>query len=349
MATKIKGLTKFFGSFQALHEINLDIQEGEFLAILGPSGCGKTTLLRLLAGFDKPSSGVISIDDEEVSSSNRVLAPEDRNISMVFQNFALWPHMSVRDHIKFPLLHDRFVEEQVRRSPDQRVDQVLKIISLDHLGDRLPGQLSGGQKQRVAIGRAIAPEPKLLLMDEPLSSLDAELRMEMRREIQQLHQLTKASIVYVTHDQGEALAMADRIIVMKDGRIEQVGTPYEIYYQPQTEFVASFVSKANILTGRWQGNQFIPNQTQTAWPDRGISQEIKDQGKYFLRPEDIDLGPAEEGSLQATVQTKQFQGKEVHYSLLTDAGDTIIVHAPIQEDFDLQARLTVSPKKEGHS
>lgn len=222
MTTQIKNVNKNYGSFNALRQINLDIKEGEFVAILGPSGCGKTTLLRLLAGFDSPSSGDVWMNHKLIANSTFFLPPEKRNIGMVFQSFALWPHMNVRDHIRFPLKHHQFLSEELKPSIDHRVDEVLKMVDMHHLGERMPSELSGGQKQRVALARAIAPKPALLLMDEPLSSLDAELRMGMRKEIQQLHQVTKASIVYVTHDQSEALAMADKIVVMNKGKIEQV-------------------------------------------------------------------------------------------------------------------------------
>lgn len=349
MATKIQDINKKFGDFQALYDINVEIQDGEFVAILGPSGCGKTTLLRILAGFEYPTSGYITMNGQRVSDKQTTLPPEKRNIAMVFQSFALWPHMTVRDHIKFPLLHDPFVSADVRHSPNQRVDQVIKSVGLDQMADRLPGQLSGGQKQRVALGRAIAPEPKLLLMDEPLSSLDAELRMEMRREIQQLHRMTNASIVYVTHDQGEALAMADRIIVMKGGRIEQIGSPQEIYYQPETEFVANFVSKANIIEGKWEGNQFIIDQSNVRWSNNEISEDIKTQGKYYVRPEDIVLREAQEGQLQGTIQTGQFQGKDFHYSVQLDNGQILIVHAPYTDAYSVNQRVSIIPKEVGHT
>lgn len=344
MATLIKNIIKKFDDFLALDDINVEIREGEFVAILGPSGCGKTTLLRLLAGFIKPTSGTIEIEGDLVSNKSMSLAPEERNISMVFQNFALWPHMTVKDHIKFPILHHKYVSEEIKKNMDKRVTEVLESIGLATLGDRLPGQLSGGQKQRVALGRAIAPEPKLLLMDEPLSSLDAELRMEMRREIQKLHRITKASIVYVTHDQGEALAMADRIIVMKDGKIEQIGSPDDIYYRPETEFVANFVSKANLIEGKWEEGGFIPKNSQLIWKDKNISEAIKRAGKYILRPEDIKISKVINNNLEGIIQTRQFQGSDYHYSIQLNNGDLIIVHSPISEKYEVNERVSIEPK-----
>lgn len=323
MSTVIENLNKKFGSFTALNNVSVKIEDGEFIAILGPSGCGKTTLLRILAGFEAPTKGTVSIDGNIVSKDNLILPSEKRNIGMVFQNFALWPHMKVKEHIEFPLKNHKAVEDEVRKQPEKRVDEILQILSLENLKSRLPGQLSGGQKQRVALGRAIAPKPKLLLMDEPLSSLDAELRMEMRREIMKIHRSTKSSIVYVTHDQGEALAMADRIIVMKDGNLEQVGTPYEIYYEPETEFVASFVSKANIIKGKWENEEFILDNTNIIWTNKNINKRLKEKGIYPIRPEEIAFSKDTDG-LKGKIETKQFQGKEYHYSVTTDVGLIIL-------------------------
>lgn len=346
MTTRINHVNKSFGDFQALKDINLEIQDGEFVAILGPSGCGKTTLLRLLAGFDRPSQGEIYIDSTIVSSPKRVLAPEERNIGMVFQNFALWPHLSVREHLEFPLRYHRFVKSRSTDQVKSRVNQVLASINLEAFANRLPGQLSGGQKQRVALGRAIAPEPKLLLMDEPLSSLDAELRIEMRAEIQKLHQLTQSSIVYVTHDQGEALAMADRIIVMRAGEVEQVGTPYQIYYQPETSFVASFVSKANLIRGQWTNQGFQVHGTTIFWEDKEIHSKIKAENFYLLRPEEIELGPQVENGLNGQILSRQFQGQELHYRVELDNQQIIRVHTPINHEFAYQDKVSVGPKKE---
>ncbi|MED4532011.1 ABC transporter ATP-binding protein [Metabacillus fastidiosus] len=314
--TEIQQLTKEFKSFRALNCIDLTINQGEFLAVLGPSGCGKTTFLRLLAGFDSPTSGKIIMGDKEIASNKRILPPEKRNIGMVFQSFALWPHMNVREHIRFPLLHHRFLSKKLKESTDERINEVLKIVDLTHLQKRVPGELSGGQRQRVALARAIAAEPSLLLMDEPLSNLDAELRVEMRREIQNLHRLTGATIVYVTHDQGEALAMADRIVVMRNGEIEQADTPAEIYCKPKTEFVATFVGKANVLSGKWQGNVFMMNinGTLVTWQNSEVSDEMKKKNLFPVRPEQLEISLTGQG-IPAEIINVQYQGKEIHYTV----------------------------------
>ncbi|WBX81074.1 ABC transporter ATP-binding protein [Virgibacillus salarius] len=202
--------------------------------------------------------------------------------------------------------------------------------------------MSGGQKQRVSLARAIAPKPKLLLMDEPLSNLDAELRMEMRREIQNLHQLTKASIVYVTHDQGEALAMADRIVVMNNGEIEQIGTPEEIYYHPETPFVAKFVGKANLFEGSWEGDSFTLKHSNVKWKDWGISNKLKEKSIYPLRPEQITLSRKEHGELTGTIKTKQFQGRDYHYSVAVN-DQVIIGHIPLSKPFEVGENVSVIP------
>ena len=343
MSTEVKQISKRFGDFQALSDIQLTIEDGEFIAILGPSGCGKTTLLRLLAGFETPTIGEITMDGKIVATPKSVVPPEERNVGMVFQSFALWPHMNVKEHIHFPLQHHRFVKQELKDNIDARVQEVLDIVELGALGERMPGELSGGQKQRVSLARAIAPEPKLLLMDEPLSSLDAELRMEMRREIQKLHQITKASIVYVTHDQGEALAMADRIVVMNQGRIEQVGTPEEIYYQPETPFVATFVSKANLFKGKWLDERtFAPEGSNVVWEDYGIAKGLKEKNLYPLRPEQITLSKQVEGELNGTIKTKQFQGKEYHYSIEVN-DQTVIAYLPMHESFNVNDQVSILP------
>lgn len=344
MSTEIINVNKKFGDFQALYDINLTIEDGEFIAILGPSGCGKTTLLRLIAGFDNVTSGEIKFDEEVISSSQRTLAPEERNISMVFQSFALWPHMNVSEHIEFPLHYDKFASSELTKDKQARVNEVLDIINLRDKKTSYPNELSGGQKQRVSLGRAIATEPKVLLMDEPLSALDAELRIEMRREIQKLHQITKASIIYVTHDQGEALAMANRIIVMNKGRIEQLGTPEDIYYRPETSFVATFVGKANLFDGKWSNNEFRLSNSHTVWPNYGTSPSLIAENKYALRPEQIVLSKDTENQLIGTVATKQFQGKEYHYSIEVE-GKTVIVHRPYTESFEIGEEVAIIPSQ----
>lgn len=317
MSIQLNDISKSFGSFQALKKVNLSIESGEFVAILGPSGCGKTTLLRMLAGFEQPTSGEILIQDKLVANSRSLIPPEKRRIGMVFQNFALWPHMNVYEHVRFPIRTHKETPQAIRNHEEARIKSVLELVGLSHLAQRMPHELSGGQKQRVAIARAIAPEPSLLLMDEPLSSLDAMLRMDMRREIQTVHRKTGSAIVYVTHDQGEALAMADRIVVMKDGEIEQTGTPQEIYLHPETEFVAKFVSKSNLVRGQWTKDTFIPEGAAagTFWNGKDTATYFKQRNLYPVRPDQFIIQSLSAHGLPGTIINVQFQGKEFIYDI----------------------------------
>ncbi|SDI66897.1 ABC transporter ATP-binding protein [Paenibacillus naphthalenovorans] len=322
MSIQFIEVSKAFGSFQALKSLNLTIDKGEFLAILGPSGCGKTTLLRLLAGFEQPSTGEIYMNQTLVAKPGYSLPPEKRRIGMVFQAFALWPHMNVAEHVRFPIRHHKETPSHIRKNEQHRIASVLQMVGLPEHGSRMPHELSGGQKQRVAIARAIAAEPSILLMDEPLSSLDAMLRMDMRREIQSVHRQTGTAVVYVTHDQGEALAMADRIVVMKDGNIEQVGTPQDIYLRPQTEFVAKFVSKANLIRGRWHNDTFVPagSDGTVQWSGSRVASYFKSRGLYPARPDQLLLGPPNQTSIQGKVMNVQFQGREFIYHIRCEDG-----------------------------
>ncbi|WHH58759.1 ABC transporter ATP-binding protein [Petroclostridium sp. X23] len=316
MSTEIINVSKKFGAFEALKSVSLSIRNGEFVAILGPSGCGKTTLLRSIAGFEALYSGEIKINGATVSGANFILPPEERNIGMVFQSFALWPHMNVRQHLQFPIRYHRFVSQDIKKNEQKRIEEILSVTGLSHLSGRMPNELSGGQKQRVALARAIAAKPALLLMDEPLSSLDAELRINMRREIQNIHRFTKTAIVYVTHDQAEALAMADRVVIMKDGKIEQIGTPEEIYCKPHTEFVARFVGKANLVKGKWEGDKFYPSgmNQDTYWVIDTVTENLRQKGICPVRPEQFSILEHGEG-IPGTIKNAQYQGKEIHYNV----------------------------------
>ncbi|MBO6716434.1 MAG: sn-glycerol-3-phosphate ABC transporter ATP-binding protein UgpC [Rhizobiaceae bacterium] len=226
-------VSRSFGSVKVLHDINLDIRDGELIVFVGPSGCGKSTLLRLIAGLDRPTSGKIAINGEDVTR----VAAADRGLAMVFQSYALYPHMSVRQNLAFGLENARMPKPEI----EQRIAEAARMLNIEPYLDRRPGQLSGGQRQRVAIGRAIVRNPTAFLLDEPLSNLDAELRISTRAELAALHERLSATMIYVTHDQIEAMTLADRIVVLRDGRIEQVGTPLDLYNKPANLFVAGFI------------------------------------------------------------------------------------------------------------
>ncbi|WP_336065017.1 sn-glycerol-3-phosphate ABC transporter ATP-binding protein UgpC [Nitratireductor rhodophyticola] len=248
MATlSLRNLVKSYGKVEVLHGINLDVADGEFVVFVGPSGCGKSTTLRMIAGLEEISGGEIHIGERLVNN----LEPKERDIAMVFQNYAIYPHMSVRKNIGFGLRTSKLSKE----AKDKRIDEVAAILGMTDLLERRPNQLSGGQRQRVAIGRAMVRDPAVFLFDEPLSNLDAQLRTQMRLEIKKLHQRVGNTIIFVTHDQVEAMTMADRIVIMKDGYIQQVGTPLEVYHKPTNTFVAQFIGapSMNMLPGNWAG------------------------------------------------------------------------------------------------
>ena len=236
---EIQAVTKRFGDFTAVNDINLHIKAGEFITLLGPSGCGKTTLLRMLSGFETPDEGLIRIGGEDVTH----LAPYRRNVNQVFQSYALFPHMTVRENIGFGLRMQKVAAAEAAK----RIEEVVALVALQGFEDRKPSQLSGGQRQRVALARAIVPRPSVLLLDEPLSALDAKLRGQMQIELKRLQKHLGMTFVFVTHDQEEALTMSDRIAVFNKGRLEQLGTATEIYHQPRTAFVADFIGEANLL------------------------------------------------------------------------------------------------------
>ena len=324
MSTEIRNIVMDFNGFKALNGISLKIHDGEFIAVLGPSGCGKTTLLRLLAGFNHPSSGEIRIGEQVVANRDYVLPPNERFISMVFQSYALWPHMSVRKNVEFPIKNSKFVSPEIRSNCDSRVQELIGMVGLTGMEKRLPAQLSGGQRQRVALARALAVNPDLLLMDEPLSNLDTELRVEMRREIKELHQKTKVTVVYVTHDQSEALALADRIVVMNQGQIEQVGTPQEIYSHPATPFVAKFVGRSNLIAGTWSADTFTPAGSTACWEGSQVAPVFRESGHYPVKPEHLQVKRDGRDGVRASVYEIEYQGVEVRMMLHNQADNEIL-------------------------
>src|SRR4029079_7543793 len=241
----IRALTKRFADAAAVNDLDLEIGDGEFVSLLGPSGCGKTTTLRLLAGFLQPDAGEIRVAGDVISSANLLVPPERRNMSMIFQSYAIWPHMTVAQNVAYGLKFKRLSRHEI----EQKLAKLLGVVHLAELKDRYPAELSGGQQQRVALARALVVEPQILLMDEPLSNLDANLREEMRFEIRRLHEQFHTTTVYVTHDQAEAMTTEDVIAVMNGGRIEQLGSPEDVYERPVSEFVARFIGASNVLKG----------------------------------------------------------------------------------------------------
>jgi iron(III) transport system ATP-binding protein len=247
----LRGIEKRYGEVAAVAGIDLELREGEFVSLLGPSGCGKTTTLRMIAGFIEPTAGTIEMNGQMLSSPSGGLPPEKRQMSMIFQSYAVWPNMTVEQNVAFGLELRKLPRDETRR----RVGEILDVVHMGHLGSRYPAELSGGQQQRVALARAIVIKPKVLLLDEPLSNLDANLREEMRFEIRRLHDEFRITTVYVTHDQAEAMVTSDRIAVMNQGRVEQVADPHTLYNRPKTRFVAGFIGRTNFMEGESTGGQ----------------------------------------------------------------------------------------------
>ncbi len=280
---ELAGIECRYGDVRAVEGVDLAIGRGEFVALLGPSGCGKTTTLRMIAGFLKPSAGSLLLDGRVLSGPKVFVPTEERGMSMIFQSYAVWPHMNVFDNVAFGLRLRRLGETEVAR----RTGRILEIVHLSHLAQRLPSELSGGQQQRVALARAIVVEPAVMLLDEPLSNLDASLREEMRFEIRRLHDEFGMTSVYVTHDQTEAMATADRIVVMNGGRIEQVDTPEEIYNRPRTRFVAGFIGRTNLIDGRFASGEFRAGELALPWP----ADAAPGAGAISVRPHLIAIEP----------------------------------------------------------
>ncbi len=307
MSIEINGIGKRFGNFVALDNINLQIPTGELVALLGPSGCGKTTLLRIIAGMETADAGHIRFGGEDATE----LHARDRGVGFVFQHYALFRHMSVFENVAFGLRvkprHERPSEAEIYR----RVHNLLKLVQLDWLAERYPSQLSGGQRQRIALARALAVEPKVLLLDEPFGALDTKVRKELRRWLRRLHDEMHISSVFVTHDQEEALEVADRVVVMNRGRIEQIGTPDEVYSTPASPFVYQFLGNVNIFHSRIHGNW-----AEVGRGAQGGSAAEDHEATAFVRPHDIDIENAPmAGSIEATVQDVHAIGPIVRIEL----------------------------------
>ncbi|MEU0789556.1 ABC transporter ATP-binding protein [Amycolatopsis sp. NPDC005961] len=313
---RLDGVSRSFGTANALSGLDLAISRGEFVALLGPSGCGKSTALNCLAGLLPLTGGSIWLDDARIDGR----PPEQRGFGMVFQNYALFPHMSVRANVGFGLKMRKVARADARR----RVDEALRLVQLtDHAG-KFPAQLSGGQQQRVAIARAVVLEPPVVLMDEPLSNLDAKLRLEMRMEIRRLHQTLGLTTVYVTHDQEEALSLADRLVVLRDGTVQQIGTPEEVYAQPVNSYVASFMGYRNLLdvtVVETAGSSVTVEGAGVRLTGRGSLTE--GPAKVAIRPEDFVIGDGAENALDVTVEIVEYHGRELSVSARLESGTPV--------------------------
>jgi iron(III) transport system ATP-binding protein len=321
----ITGLTKRYGDVGAVAGLDLAVRPGELVALLGPSGCGKTTTLRLVAGFIAPDGGEIRVGDRVLSSPTVVIPPERRRMAMIFQSYALWPHMTVAQNVAYGL---RFAGVP-RPERERRVEAMLQVVQLGGYGARYPGELSGGQQQRVAVARALVVEPEILLLDEPLSNLDANLREEMRFEIRRLHEQFGITTLYVTHDQAEAMVISDRVAVLRDGRVVQVGAPQELFDRPRTRFVAEFIGKTNLIDA-------VADGPATVTCD-GLRLRVAADGLtprtpavVSIRPHQIAIGPASASTaiglnvLAGSVIRASYLGDTVDYQVRLDGSDVVL-------------------------
>lgn len=318
----IEGLSKQYGSVTALEPTNLTVPTGEFLTLLGPSGSGKTTLLQMVCGLVEPTSGRILIDGRDQTQT----PVHQRDIGLVFQHYALFPHLTVAENIEFPLRMRAMSAEDIKR----RVKDALAMVQLDHLAARFPRELSGGQQQRVALARSFVYQPSIILMDEPLGALDKKLREHMQIEIKQLHRETGATIIYVTHDQEEALAMSDRICLMNHARIEQLGTPHEIYARPATAFAADFIGISNIFRGRVDtsnGEKCLSTRHGQLRLPTGATYSGT-EAAIVIRPEQISLGGNHGNTIEGRVIDAVYAGSETRLIVDLDEGETVIVRLP---------------------
>ncbi|MDD3656364.1 MAG: ABC transporter ATP-binding protein [Atribacterota bacterium] len=333
---ELKELVKIFGGSRdavtAVDRVNLKVKEGELVTLLGPSGCGKTTILRMISGFELPTSGKIYIDREEVT----LTPPNKRPTAMVFQNYALFPHMTVAQNIVYGLK----IHGESHHAAMEKAERVMKLVGLEKLGNRSPAQLSGGQQQRVSLARSLIMEPKVLLLDEPLSNLDAKLRVTMRLEIRKLQQRVGITSIYVTHDQLEAMSLSDRVVILKDGRIQQIGTPQEIYARPNNRFVADFIGKANFL------NTFIEKvvsdkevvinllDQKIVIPEVNKTFNKDDRTLLVLRPESIGLEKKKPDTIVGTIHEIVYLGNQVTY-LVDIAGQLVTVEVSNPQECEL--------------
>jgi sulfate transport system ATP-binding protein len=321
MSIEVLNISKSFGTFAALSDVSLSVRSGELVALLGPSGSGKTTLLRIIAGLEQPDrgSGPIRFHEEDVAR-RRV---GDREVGFVFQHYALFRHMTVFENVAFGLRVRPKGARPPKATIDHRVRQLLELVQLDTMSTRYPHQLSGGQRQRVALARALAIEPKVLLLDEPFGALDARVRQELRQWLRRLHDEIHLTSVFVTHDQDEALELADRVLVMNEGRIEQIGTPDEVFHQPRTEFVVKFLGQVNFFRGRLEGGKV--HFATLAWESPEHAGTPTQPARVFIRPHELDVDVTRNGhpALQAVVTRIHSAGPNVRLELTAESGERL--------------------------
>ena len=331
---ELKNISKVYGDNTVLDKISLYIKENEFLTLLGPSGCGKTTTLRIIGGFENPTSGDVLFEEEDVTK----VPPYERQINTVFQKYALFPHLDIYENIAFGLRIKKMKKDEI----DIKVKEMLRLVNLQGFENRLIDSLSGGQQQRIAIARALVNEPKVLLLDEPLGALDLKLRKEMQIELKEMQKRVGITFIYVTHDQEEALTMSDTIVVMDQGKIQQIGTPVDIYNEPKNAFVAEFIGESNIIDGimhddfavEFAGQEFV-------CVDKGFKKDEKID--VVIRPEDIEVVSKEDGSLSGIVEDVIFKG--VHYEMIVKSEhEEWMIHSTIMKDIGQEIGMNIEPE-----
>jgi len=330
MSVQVSRVSRSFGLTRAVDDVTLDVRTGEIFGVLGPSGCGKTTLLRLIAGFERPQAGSVTVGGTLVASDDTWVQPERRRIGMVFQDYALFPHLTVERNVAFGL----------PRGARGEIQRALELVGLQHKADRHPHELSGGERQRVALARALAPGPEVVLLDEPFSNLDATLRADLRREVELILRDAGATAIMVTHDQEEALTLADRLALMRDGRIVQVGAPEDVYAQPAERWAAQFVGEVNVLPGVLRGDSVYTElgSFDLVCPAGGMA-----QGSVHIavRPEQLEFRAGREPN--AEVVEREFRGHDVLYRLRHQAGRTLLVQLPSLELYEPGQQVFVRP------
>jgi len=334
---ELDGIAKRYGTQEVIGDLSIAVRDGEILTLLGPSGCGKTTTLRLIAGLEEPNAGQIRLQGETVSGDGQFVPPEDRDVGVVFQDFALFPHLTARENVAFGL-QDRSESERARR-----VDELLELVGLEAHGDHYPNELSGGQQQRIALARSLAPEPEMLLLDEPFSSLDVDLRVEMREEVRRIIKQTGVTAISVTHDQEEALSISDRVAVMNDGDIEQIDTPQEVFQQPESRFVAGFLGHASFLPGEVHGDSVDTALGRVLRDDvHGLAHQYDGSTvDLLIRPDDVTAYPADGAEADGHVVYRRYLGPTVLYRVELDSGETIECMHNHSDHIDLDERVAV--------
>lgn len=331
---ELKNISKDYNGVRVLDDINLYIRQNEFLTLLGPSGCGKTTTLRIIGGFTEPSSGNVLFEENDITE----IPPYKRRINTVFQKYALFPHLDVFDNIAFGLKIKKMGKAEI----EEKVSEMLRLVNLQGFENRLIESLSGGQQQRIAIARALVNEPEVLLLDEPLGALDLKLRKDMQTELKNIQQRVGITFIYVTHDQEEALTMSDTIVVMEGGKVQQIGTPVDIYNEPKNAFVAEFIGESNIIDGIMK-DDYLVNFAEKDFicVDKGFNKG--ENIDVVIRPEDIEIVPAEDGMLKGLVESVTFKG--VHYEMMVRSEDyEWMIHSTIMKEVASEIGMNILPE-----